>query len=117
LSFDNHSACVEVAADEQSLKQGLMFRSVLTQDSGMLFLFPYADTFGMWMKNTPISLSVAFADEHGSIINIDEMQAYSLDLHYALRPARFVIEMPSGWFSKHRIYPGQNIQGLPLSLP
>jgi uncharacterized protein len=117
LGFDDYSACVEVAEDEESLIQGLMFRSELAQDSGMLFIFPYADTFGMWMKNTPVPLSVAFADEHGRVINVEEMQAYSLDLHYALSPARYAIEMRSGWFTDHRIYQGQFIQGLPLFLP
>ena len=41
----------------------------------------------MWMKNTLIPLSVAFMDEKGAIINIEEMKAQTTDSHCAQKPA------------------------------
>ncbi|MDE3011758.1 MAG: DUF192 domain-containing protein, partial [Pseudomonadota bacterium] len=106
-------ACAELARTGPERARGLMFRNGLPADGGMLFVFPANDRHAMWMKNTLIGLSVAFIDEQGRIINIEDMQAQTLDTHAAARPARYALEMPSGWFGRRGLGPGMRIEGLP----
>lgn len=106
-------ACAEVAATEVSRERGLMFRTRLGTDQGMLFVFAQNDLHRMWMKNTLIPLSVAFIDAQGTIINIEEMAAATLTPHGATQPARYALEMTQGWFDRHHWVPGGRVLGLP----
>ena len=51
-----------------------MNRHSLSDNCGMLFVFPEARAHCMWMQNTLIPLSAAFIDEQGIIVNIADMQ-------------------------------------------
>lgn len=107
----------EVAADEASRSQGLMFREALPTDHGMVFVFRKADQYCFWMKNTPLPLTIAFIGADGRIINLADMQALSLDTHCALAPALYALEMEQGWFQRHELGPGAQVQGLPAGIP
>ena len=67
----------------------------------------------MWMKNTPLPLSVAFIEEGGGIINIEDMQPQTLEAHCAKKPARYALEMNQGWFKSKNIKAGNKVSGLP----
>ncbi|MCB1986750.1 MAG: DUF192 domain-containing protein [Burkholderiales bacterium] len=112
LQISHHKFSAEVANTQHSRERGLMFRGALDENAGMLFVFPESAYYGMWMKNTMIPLSVAFIDENGFIINIADMQPYSLKAHYSSRPAKYVLEMSVGWFSSREIDAGSQIVGL-----
>lgn len=112
LQISHHMLSAEVANTQRSREQGLMFRKALDENTGMLFVFPESAYYGMWMKNTMIPLSVAFIDEKGVIINIADMQPYSLTAHYSARPAKYALEMYIGWFACREIYAGSQIVGL-----
>jgi len=113
LSAGMHLIRAEVAADFATRAQGLMHRKSLVPNSGMLFIFDAAEIHCMWMKNTLIPLSVAFVDEKGAIINIEDMQPQTEDSHCAARPARYALEMSRGWFAARGIKPGSRIGGIP----
>ncbi|MCL2645203.1 MAG: DUF192 domain-containing protein, partial [Betaproteobacteria bacterium] len=81
LEVGKHRIEVEVAADEQTRQFGLMYRSHLPSDQGMLFVYPSPTRLCMWMKNTLIPLSVAFLDEEGRILNIEDMTPQSEESH------------------------------------
>jgi hypothetical protein len=66
----------------------------------------------MWMRNTYIPLSVAFVDDDGRIINIEDMTPHSEDNHCARQPARYALEMNRGWFAQRGIVPGSKLRGL-----
>ena len=102
----------EVAADQANRMQGLMYRKSMPANQGMLFVFPVADRHCMWMRNTYLPLSVAFLDEQGRILNIENMQPQTETNHCAAAPARFALEMNRGWFTDKGIKPGQRIGGL-----
>jgi uncharacterized membrane protein (UPF0127 family) len=102
----------EIASTFETRMQGLMFRKHLGQNEGMLFVFPQAELHCMWMKNTLIPLSVAFADAKGRIVSISEMQPQTEASHCASAPAKFALEMGKGWFSAKGIKPGAGILGL-----
>jgi uncharacterized membrane protein (UPF0127 family) len=103
----------EVAATEAQRQQGLMFREKLAPNAGMVFLFNRPAQVCMWMKNTLVPLSVAFIDEGGKIINIEDMQPQTTNSHCAGSQASYALEMNKGWFAQKNIKPGTVIAGLP----
>lgn len=112
LGAGMHLIRAEVADRDASRAMGLMHRSALAPNGGMLFVFEQTAAHCMWMKNTPLPLSVAFIDERGAIINIADMQPHTEDSHCAARPARFALEMAQGWFAERGIRAGLRLRGL-----
>ncbi|MDB5764921.1 MAG: hypothetical protein JWQ21_3916 [Herminiimonas sp.] len=103
----------EVAAKETERQQGLMFREKMGPNEGMVFLFEAPAGVCMWMKNTLLPLSVAFIDETGKIVNIEDMAPQTTESHCAKKPIRYALEMNQGWFKHKNIKPGSVIEGLP----
>ena len=102
-----------VAANDPDREQGLMYRTHLGPNEGMLFVFGENAVHCFWMKNTLIPLSIAFLRADGTITDIDEMQAETTNNHCPRNNGVFALEMPKGWFAAHGIQPGTKIQGLP----
>ncbi len=102
----------EVAADQKNRVQGLMNRRTMGPQQGMLFVFDQLRTHCMWMRNTFIPLSVAFLDEEGRILNIEDMQPHTEDNHCAAKPARYALEMNIGWFAQKGIKAGTRLNGI-----
>ncbi len=112
LTIHKHALSAEVASNDADRMQGLMHRRMLPENRGMLFVFQNLAYHGMWMMNTYVPLSVAFIDDAGIIINIEDMQPHTRDSHSAKKPARYALEMNLGWFHKRGIKPGMKIEGL-----
>ncbi len=117
LGAGMHVIRAEVADSFSTRMQGLMRRTSLPPNGGMLFRFDEDGTHCMWMKNTLIPLSVAFIDERGAIINIADMQPHSEQSHCAARPARYALEMTQGWFAQRGIRAGASLRGLDKVAP
>ncbi len=115
LNASFHRIEAEVAADQASRMQGLMHRRSMAANQGMLFVFARVDRHCMWMRNTFLPLSVAFLDEEGRILNIEDMKPQTETSHCAANPARFALEMNIGWFSGKGLKPGQRIAGIEKS--
>ena len=103
----------ELASTQQARQVGLMNRTSMPTDSGMLFIFDQKATHCFWMSNTKIPLAIAFIADDGKIVNIEEMQAETLNNHCPKAPIRYALEMNRQWFSQRAIGPGSVIQGLP----
>ena len=112
LGAGMHLIRAEVADRDDARARGLMHRTSLPQNGGMLFVFETTGVHCMWMKNTLLPLSVAFIDEGGAIVNIADMQPLSETSHCAARPARYALEMAQGWFAERGIRAGQRLRGL-----
>ena len=108
-----HALKVEVADNDASRSRGLMFRDKMGKDDGMLFIFAELGYHSMWMMNTYIPLSVAFIDEGGTILNIEDMAPKTQDTHTAAGPARYAIETNLGWFAEKKLKAGDKVTGLP----
>ena len=111
LGFGMYRIEAEVAHTFETRQTGLMNRTAMPLHRGMVFIFPEARAHCMWMKNTPLPLSVAFVDDHGKVINIEDMQPHTTDNHCAAGQARFALEMNLGWFAERGIKAGDTLRG------
>jgi uncharacterized membrane protein (UPF0127 family) len=114
LNAGIHNIDAELAQTPDERSTGLMFRTAMGTNQGMLFAFEQAGQQCFWMKNTLLPLSVAFVADDGSIVNIDDMKPQTLDSHCSTKHVRFVLEMNQGWFAKRGIKPGTRLQGAPF---
>lgn len=112
LSMGIHRIETEVASTLETRMQGLMFRQTMADNHGMLFVFPDVQRHCMWMRNTLLPLSVAFLDEKGQIINVEDMQPKTENNHCAAKPARFALEMNLGWFKRKGFGAGAPLTGI-----
>jgi uncharacterized membrane protein (UPF0127 family) len=112
LSIEMRQIHAELADTVPARMQGLMYRTSLAANSGMLFVYERPAMECMWMKNTLIALSVAFFDQAGRLINIEQMQPQTEDSHCTERPASYALEMEQGWFVRNGIRPGAVLLGL-----
>ena len=103
----------ELADTPKSREVGLMNRTSMPTNSGMLFVFEQKAGHCFWMNNTKIPLSIAFIADDGKIVNIDEMQAETTNNHCPTAPVRYALEMNKQWFSERVIVPGTVMTGLP----
>jgi uncharacterized protein len=117
LHIGKYRISATIVNTQDARKRGLMQKTSLCESCGMLFVFPQAGKYNFWMKDTVLPLSIAFISADGSIINIDEMQANSLDTHSARGNALYVLEMNKAWFQQHGIRPGNRVEGLELAPP
>jgi len=117
LEVNKQKFVVEVAVTDPDRMQGLMHRRMLPESRGMLFVFDSLAYHGMWMMNTYIPLSVAFIDERGVIINIEDMKPHTQEPHPAAKPAKYALEMNQGWFGKRGIKPGATVDGIERAPP
>ncbi|MBS4015780.1 MAG: DUF192 domain-containing protein, partial [Candidatus Latescibacteria bacterium] len=73
LLINDKEIKVEVVSSTEERALGLMFRQLLKENEGMLFVFEEEGIYPFWMKDTRIALSIAFIDEQFVIIDIQEM--------------------------------------------
>jgi len=99
---------VEVADDLDEMQKGLMGRTALAEDAGMLFVYPEERELSFWMKDTLIPLSIAFMDAEGRIVDIQGMKALDdRPPHYtSAEPARYALEVNEGFFDERGVEVG-----------
>lgn len=114
LKAGAHRFDVEVAATPAQRAQGLMGRTQLADDAGMLFVFEQAGRHCFWMKGTPLPLSVAFLADDGTIIGIADMQPQTSDFHCAQTPVRYALEVNQGGLDRRGLRAGASITGGPF---
>ncbi|MDR0568437.1 MAG: DUF192 domain-containing protein [Spirochaetaceae bacterium] len=99
----------EIARTKEQLEQGLMYRTSLASGKGMIFIFEDSQIRSFWMKNTRIPLSIAFIAEDGKILEIHDMEPYTLTPVRSNYPVRFALEVPQAWFNRVGIRPGNRL--------
>ena len=117
LSAGMHRIDAEVVNTQESRMRGLMMRKAMPAHRGMLFVFDDNGRYCMWMKNTLLPLSVAFLDEAGRIINVEEMKPQTENTHCATKPVHYALEMNAGWFSRRGVKAGTALKGIDRAPP
>ncbi len=110
LSAGIHQLQVQVAQTQEQHATGLMFRTDMPQQEGMLFVFNAPSQQCFWMKNTLIPLTAAFVADDGTIVNLEDMQAQTTQSHCSTKPVRYVLEVNQGWFAKKGIKAGDKLR-------
>ena len=101
---------VEIADTDAERQRGLMERTALGENRGMLFVFEDEQTLSFWMKNTMIPLSVAYIDSEGRIVDIQDMQPLDETSHPSAEPARYALEVNQGFFEEHGVEVGDTAE-------
>lgn len=105
-----HRFEVEVARTPEEQARGLMFRTELGPNEGMLFPRNPPDHASFWMKNTPLPLDIIFIGVDGRINNIAAMTTpYSLDSVWSEGLASGVLEIPAGRAAELGIAAGDKV--------
>jgi uncharacterized protein len=107
---DRPALRVELALDDAARTRGLMFRTRLSDESGMLFSWPREEPRSFWMHNTCIPLDMLFIAADGTIVGILEQVPTLNDASRGIKcPAAHVLEVNAGWSRRHGVRPGQKV--------
>lgn len=125
LAIDGRKVTVELADDDVLRARGLMHRTHLSRDEGMLFCYPSAAPRQFWMRHTLFSLDLAFVAADGTILNVVETPRWDDPASGdGPRPAstgdaQYVLEVNMGWFRKSGLLNegGKVKPGLKIEIP
>lgn len=122
VSFVNQSGkevvvSVELACDPASRQQGLMYRRMLAEYGGMLFLFPRDEYLSFWMKNTYIPLDMIHISQDQKIVGIVEnAKPHDETPRGVGRPARYVLEVNAFFSKQHSLATGDAVRFIDIPL-
>lgn len=101
---------VELARTQAQLEYGLMFRTSIAENAGMLFDFGKPDIVRMWMKDTLIGLDMLYMDASGTVVSIEKLvQPGDLTPRGPDRPVLGVLELKAGTADRLGIAVGDKV--------
>jgi uncharacterized membrane protein (UPF0127 family) len=107
---------VERAVTNDHRMRGLMFRTYMPENEGMLFEFEAEREITFWMKNTCISLDMIFIAADGLIVGIEEnTPTLTTETFAPVTPSgatcrsRYVLEVNGGWARKNGVRAGMRV--------
>ena len=107
----NHVFSIEIAADDPARAKGLMYRTKIEPNHGMLFDFEQTEQIYMWMKNTYISLDMLFVDKAGVVTHIvKNTTPLSETIISSGGPVRYVFEVKAGTAQRLGIKRGDRLK-------
>ena len=110
IHIGNKSSEVELADTPEKMQQGLMNRTFLEENHGMLFVFDKEQHINFWMKDTGIPLTIAFIKKSGQITEIYDLEPYSLKMVWSSHPVMYALEVNRGYFKKNDIKVGDAVK-------
>lgn len=96
---------IEIATDSNERAIGLMNRSSMKENRGMLFIFDQENNSGFWMKDTRIPLDIIFVGADSTVINVQNAKAYDRHSYEPAAPYRYVLEVNGGMAEKWGVKP------------
>lgn len=114
---DRHRFNVEIADEPSERAVGLMHRTDIAADGGMLFVFPSAREVTFWMKDTPLSLDLVFIGADGRVRAIARgAKPFSEDRIVSPAPVKAVLEVLGGTTERLSIKPGDRVETSALTV-
>jgi uncharacterized protein len=105
---------VEVMVKDEDRAMGLMFRSALPTDQGMLFIFEQSDFHGIWMKNCKFPIDILWLDDQKTIVHLEESvpacKTEPCPVYQPLRKASFVVELNAGQARREKAVVGKSLE-------
>ncbi len=112
VTINNHLFVVEIAQTPEQQEQGLMYRTSLEKDHGMLFIFQEEDQWAFWMKDTKIPLDMIFINKTMTIVDIIQAAPCTQDPcpnYIPQEKALYVLEINQGAAEQNHIKIGDSI--------
>ena len=110
VEIDGKSIEIQIAFKEHELSKGLMYRSSMGENRGMLFYYDPPKQMSFWMQNTKIPLDIGYFTSDGVLREVYPM--YPMDLR-SVKSKRddllMALEMNQGWYTKNEVRPGDSI--------
>jgi uncharacterized membrane protein (UPF0127 family) len=106
---------VDLALTEESQEEGLSGRNFLNDDQGMLFVFNIPDKYSFWMKDMNSSIDIIWISDAMHVVYIKKdatPQSYP-DSFTPGAPAKYVLEVVSGFSEKNNLKEGDTVEFLP----
>lgn len=101
----------ELALTGLQQQTGMMFRTNLAENAGMLFVFPVPHQASFWMMNCPLPLSAAYIDPEGVILEIHDLHPHNTNsVAASSERVQFVLETCQGWFGRHNVNTGMVVR-------
>ena len=102
----------EVADERAERQTGLMGRTEMAPDAGMLFVFGREKDLSFWMRNTLVPLSIAYIAEDGRIVDIQDMEPLDDEppSYVSAEPARYALEVNQGFFAERGVEVGDRVE-------
>ena len=113
VCFDDACVEVEITTTQEEMRTGLMNRTSLHEDSGMLFIFDKEYVHKLWMKNMFISIDVIWLNDEGIIIHIDKNVMPCDEYCKSFGPessSKFALEVNGGYVDRHSLNVGDYVR-------
>lgn len=107
---------LEVADTPEERRRGLMNRTALPEDRGMVFVYEDSEVRSFWMKNTLVPLDMIFVAPNGTVLNVEhaapQPNASDADLrsYRSAGPAQYVVEVRRGFANRTGVGPGTAVE-------
>ncbi|QLE01936.1 DUF192 domain-containing protein [Galbibacter sp. BG1] len=101
---------IEIADNEYERQTGLMYRTSMDKNQGMLFVFPDEKPRFFYMKNTDIPLDIIYIDSQMKIVSmVKNAQPRNESSLPSKKPAQYVLELNAGMANEFKIQEGDRI--------
>lgn len=102
LKLKNVTISAEIADTPQKRQQGLMNRTKLNKNTGMLFVFEDQETHPFWMKNTLLPLDIIWIDDNYKVVHVEQNvppcpTQESCPVYRPQQKAKYVLELNAGF--------------------
>lgn len=108
-----HHINLEVARTYSQKTRGLMYRTSLDSNRGMVFIYDKPTQAGIWMKNTYIPLDIIFIDCNNKVVDFVTRKAHTTDISYAPVKICKIIEVNAGLNSEIALKGGNKVKFVP----
>jgi uncharacterized membrane protein (UPF0127 family) len=107
---------MQLAVKPREMERGLMERTDLKPDEGMLFVYLSPQQMSFWMRNTPTPLDIGFFTKDGVLKEIFQLHPYDeTPVQSRGGELKFALEVNQGWFEKNEVKPGAKLDLKALS--
>ncbi len=101
---------MQLAVLEQEQEHGLMERTDLAADAGMIFIYGTTQRMSFWMHNTPTPLDIGFFSADGTLVEIYPMLPYDeKTVSSRSQDLKFALEMNLNWYRDNGVKPGAKL--------
>ncbi len=110
------TARLQLALTMPEMQRGLMGRTDLGENDGMIFIYAEPQQMSFWMRNTPTPLDIGFFDAAGVLREVYPLYAYDeTPVQSRSIALKYGVEMPQGWYRAHGVKSGDRLDLSALS--